>query len=258
MSYFTVAWCQYAKLIKSKDYWPCNFSCLPLPEWYWECVFRQSFYRFMAVVLCLLSVAVVWSECTFFSTHPVLSLFAVFVEAAEKRHNYICIEVRVFAKVTWLKTPAGNLIYFCPSGGVLCYHPLPVRVRLFDCIPDKSFQLLLPGAAPSNWCLQPAVQWHVCFLMEHVIYTLYWYKRLDYSKLLYSIKTIKRMWCSAWFFHFSRLFCRLTPPLCLNFLGLLHMDSAVSHRDRIQTSYTSVGPTHTYMITCVLFRTAKM
>lgn len=104
----------------------------------------------MAVVLCLLSVAVVWSECTFFSTHPVLSLFAVFVEAAEKRHNYIGIEVRVFAKVAWLKIPAGNLVSFCPPGGVLCYHPLPLRMRLFDCIPDKIFQLLLPGAAPSN------------------------------------------------------------------------------------------------------------
>lgn len=43
-----------------------------------------------------------------------------------------------------------------------------------------------------------------------------------------------------------RLFCRLTPPLCLNFLGLIHMDSAVSHQDRIQTSYTSVG--HTVLV----------
>nr|XP_057928097.1 G-protein coupled receptor-associated protein LMBRD2B-like isoform X2 [Doryrhamphus excisus] len=36
------------------------------------------------------------------------------------------------------------------------------------------------------------------------------------------------------------LFCRLTPPLCLNFLGLIHMDSSVSHQDGIQTSYTSI------------------
>lgn len=54
-----------------------------------------------------------------------------------------------------------------------------------------------------------------------------------------------------------RLFCRLTPPLCLNFLGLIHMDSAVSHQDRIQTSYTSVGHTHTCMIRCILFTAAK-
>lgn len=43
-----------------------------------------------------------------------------------------------------------------------------------------------------------------------------------------------------------RLLCRLTPPLCLNFLGLIHMDSAISYQDRIQTSYVSVGVTQKY------------
>lgn len=69
--------------------------CLSFSEWYWECVIRQSFYKLLAVLLCLLSAAVVWSECTFFSTHPVLSLFAVFIQMAEKQHNYIFIEVSV-------------------------------------------------------------------------------------------------------------------------------------------------------------------
>ncbi|XP_060792076.1 G-protein coupled receptor-associated protein LMBRD2B isoform X4 [Neoarius graeffei] len=36
------------------------------------------------------------------------------------------------------------------------------------------------------------------------------------------------------------LFCRLTPPLCLNFLGLIHMDSAISHQAKEQTAYTSI------------------
>lgn len=62
-------------------------------EWYWECVLRQVFYRLLAVLLCFLSAAVVWSECTFFSTQPVLSLFAVLIQTAEKQYNYICIEV---------------------------------------------------------------------------------------------------------------------------------------------------------------------
>lgn len=69
------------------------FMCLSSPEWYWECVFRQVFYKLLAVLLGLLSAAVVWSECTFFSTQPVLSLFAVFIWMAEKQYNYICIEV---------------------------------------------------------------------------------------------------------------------------------------------------------------------
>lgn len=163
----------------SKDDFPCNLSCLPLPEWYWECVFRQSFYRFLAVVLCLLSVSVVWSECTFFSTHPVLSLFALFVQAAEKQHNYICIEVSVFGKVAWSKihivivTFFFFLFFFSSPGGVLCHYPLLVRVHLLHSIQDKSFQLLLPGATSPDRCLQPAVQWHVCFQMEHLIFTLY-------------------------------------------------------------------------------------
>lgn len=61
-----------------------------------------------------------------------------------------------------------------------------------------------------------------------------------------------------------RLFCRLTPPLCLNFLGLIHMDSAISHQQKEQTAYTSVsrhgpGPqseaslmAHTHPLTCSL------
>lgn len=67
-----------------------------LPEWYWECLLRPWFYRILAVVLSIFSVIVVWSECTFFSTTPVLSLFAVFIQLAEKTYNYIYIEVGLF------------------------------------------------------------------------------------------------------------------------------------------------------------------
>lgn len=40
---------------------------------------------------------------------------------------------------------------------------------------------------------------------------------------------------------YCRLFCRLTPPLCLNFLGLTHMDSSISHKNTQPTAYTSVS-----------------
>ncbi|KAH7976901.1 hypothetical protein HPB52_021478 [Rhipicephalus sanguineus] len=37
------------------------------------------------------------------------------------------------------------------------------------------------------------------------------------------------------------LLCRLTPPLCLNFLGLLHLDTHVSSEaHRIETAYTEI------------------
>ena len=71
----------------------CVCVCTLLTEWYWECVFRRFFYRLAFLVLGALSLAVVWSECTFFSSQPVLSLFAVLIQMAEKQYNYICIEV---------------------------------------------------------------------------------------------------------------------------------------------------------------------
>ncbi|KAM3611683.1 uncharacterized protein V6R79_022535 [Siganus canaliculatus] len=153
--------------------WIQRFIYTPTVEWYWECMFRQSFFKLLAVVLCLLSAAVVWSECTFFSTRPVLSLFAVFVHLAEKHHNYICIEMVCFV----------SILFLC-----VCVYSTVFRIRFFN------YYHLVP------------------------------YHHTDAYSLLFS----------------GMLFCRLTPPLCLNFLGLIHMDSAISHQDRIQTSYTSI------------------
>lgn len=40
---------------------------------------------------------------------------------------------------------------------------------------------------------------------------------------------------------FFRLLCRLTAPLCLNFLGLIHMDSHVTHQvGTFETSFTKI------------------
>ncbi|KAL3869675.1 hypothetical protein ACJMK2_042337 [Sinanodonta woodiana] len=37
------------------------------------------------------------------------------------------------------------------------------------------------------------------------------------------------------------MLCRLTPPMCLNFLGLIHLDSHIVHTDNLQeTSYTQI------------------
>ncbi|XP_054466966.1 G-protein coupled receptor-associated protein LMBRD2B-like [Anoplopoma fimbria] len=153
--------------------WIHRFIYTPTVEWYWECVFRQCFYRLLAVLLCLISAAVVWSECTFFSTHPVLSLFAVFVQLAEKQYNYICIEMVCFV----------SILFLC-----VCVYSTVFRIRVFN------YYYLVPHHQTDAYSLQFS----------------------------------------------GMLFCRLTPPLCLNFLGLIHMDSAISHQDRIQTSYTSI------------------
>lgn len=36
------------------------------------------------------------------------------------------------------------------------------------------------------------------------------------------------------------LLCRLTPPMCLNFLGLIHMDSHIIKARLMETYYTQV------------------
>lgn len=156
--------------------------CCSSPEWYWECLLRQWFYRLLAVLLSLFSVGVVWSECTFFSTRPVLSLFAVFIQLAERDYNYLYIEVRRQRKaVTGVLIGVSDNInillcihnsvgacrsltwrlLFCPLDGVLHHHLLPVHLCLLHCVPDQSVQLLLPGLTPPDWRIQPAVQWHV-------------------------------------------------------------------------------------------------
>ncbi|XP_015229754.1 PREDICTED: LMBR1 domain-containing protein 2-B-like [Cyprinodon variegatus] len=153
--------------------WIHKFIYTPTVEWYWECVFRKPFCRLLAVLLSLLSVAVVWSECTFFSAHPVLSLFAVLIQKAELHYNYIFIEMVCFI----------GILFMC-----VCVYSTVFRMRVFN------YYHLVPHHQTDAYSLQFS----------------------------------------------GMLFCRLTPPLCLNFLGLIHMDSAISHQDRIQTSYTSI------------------
>ncbi|XP_064153409.1 G-protein coupled receptor-associated protein LMBRD2a isoform X2 [Anguilla rostrata] len=153
--------------------WVSRVLYPPTVEWYWECLLRQWFYRALAVVLSLFSVAVVWSECTFFSTRPVLSLFAVFIQLAERDYNYLYIEMACFVTIFFLCT---------------CVYSTVFRIRVFN----------------------------------------YYYLAPHHQTDAYSLQ-------------FSgMLFCRLTPPLCLNFLGLIHMDSAISHQDKEQTAYTSI------------------
>ena len=49
--------------------------------------------KFAAVLAGLLSLAVVWSEVTFFNKEPVLSLFAQFLNLAKVHYDYFNIEV---------------------------------------------------------------------------------------------------------------------------------------------------------------------
>ncbi|XP_023255960.1 LMBR1 domain-containing protein 2-B-like, partial [Seriola lalandi dorsalis] len=97
--------------------WFSRYVYTPTVEWYWECLLKRWFYRLLSVVLTLFSVAVVWSECTFFSTRPVLSLFAVFIQLAERDYNYLYIEMACFITIFFLCT---------------CVYSTVFRIRVFN------------------------------------------------------------------------------------------------------------------------------
>ncbi|XP_062905740.1 G-protein coupled receptor-associated protein LMBRD2B [Mobula hypostoma] len=153
--------------------WFTHYVYTPRVEWYWECVLRGWCYRALALVLAAFSVLVVWSECSFFSTNPVLSPFAIFISLAQSTYNYLHIQMACFISISFLS---------------ICVYWTVFRIRVFN------------------------------------YYYLAAHHQTDAYSLLFS----------------GMLFCRLTPPLCLNFLGLIHMDSAISHQAREQTAYTSI------------------
>lgn len=95
----------------------------PIVEWYGECFLRQYFLKTMAVITGIMSVAVVWSEMTFFCKKPVLSIFANIVIAATDSYNYMAIEaistiiiayMFYCAYSTVLKIRLLNLYYLAP------------------------------------------------------------------------------------------------------------------------------------------------
>merc|ERR1719309_1833711 len=127
----------------------------------------------MAVVAVILSFILTWSEVTFFSEKPKLSLLALFIQAGGYNRNYTAIEMISLATV----------LYMC-----ICAYYTIFKVRVLN------------------------------------YYYLASNHQSDEYTLLFS----------------GALLCRLTPPLCLNFLSLIHMDSHVLGEDRPETAYTKV------------------
>ncbi|KAJ8667074.1 hypothetical protein QAD02_008736 [Eretmocerus hayati] len=70
-----------------------SYLCNPTIEWYWKCFIKSYVQKTLAVFAGILSVAVVWSEVTFFNKSPVLSVFARFVNVAKANYDYFTIEL---------------------------------------------------------------------------------------------------------------------------------------------------------------------
>lgn len=145
----------------------------PIIEWYWECFLKQYFLKTMAVVTGALSIAVVWSELTFFCKKPVLSIFANIVIAATYNYNYLAIEA--------ISTIIIAYMFYCAYSTLL-------KIRLLN----------------------------LYYLAPH-------HQTNEYS-LIFS----------------GMMVSRLTPAMCLNFLGLIHMDSHVIKERVMETHYTQI------------------
>lgn len=78
----------------------CNFRfydfAIYISEWYWKCIVKDYVLKIAAICAGCLSVAVVWSEVTFFNKYPVLSLFAQFLNLAKRNYDYFTIEVNIY------------------------------------------------------------------------------------------------------------------------------------------------------------------
>ncbi len=70
-----------------------QYICTPTVEWYVKIWMMPTLLKVFALFLAVFSFMVVWSEVTFFSIDPVLSMFAVFINAAAQNYNYLCLEV---------------------------------------------------------------------------------------------------------------------------------------------------------------------
>ncbi|KAJ8888020.1 hypothetical protein PR048_007505 [Dryococelus australis] len=147
--------------------------CGPVIEWYWKCVIRGHVLKLLSVVCGTVSLAVVWSEVTFFNKEPVLSLFAQFVNLATTNNNYVAIQV-----VSTL-----IIAYLC-----YCAYSTVLRIRFLN------------------------------------LYYLAPHHQTDEYSLIFA----------------GMMLCRLTPPMCLNFLGLIHMDSHIIKIHISETYYTQV------------------
>lgn len=145
----------------------------PTIDWYWQCLLKPPFLRSLAVVTGILSAMVVWSELTFFNRSPVLSIFAVVVNVAKGKHDFLTIEL--FSMAT--------LCYLC-----YCAYSTVFRIKFLN------------------------------------LYYLAPHHQTNEHSLIFS----------------GMLLCRLTPPMCLNFLGLIHMDSHIIKKRISETYYTQI------------------
>jgi hypothetical protein len=73
--------------------------CNPRLEWLYYCFIKKFLLKLISVFLTGITLMVIWSEMTFFNKKPVLSIFAIFLNAAQQSYNYVLIEVTHFCLI---------------------------------------------------------------------------------------------------------------------------------------------------------------
>jgi len=114
-------------------------------------------YVLKAAAICAgcLSVAVVWSEVTFFNKSPVLSLFARFLNLAKRNYDYFTIEVNICKqRFAFIISYSVHFYLYHVSiqllGIVHIDHCVSLLLCLLDRLEDTSIESLLFGTPSSN------------------------------------------------------------------------------------------------------------
>ena len=130
-----------------------------------------------------------WLQITFFSSKPVLSVFAAIVKSAASSHNYLAIEIVCLI----------TICYLC-----LCtYYTGNIQLEYW--------------------------QYCYCDFVGSTKFIIHKHKLLVFKvRVLNYFYLAPNHHSDEYTLLFSgALLCRITPPLCLNFLSLIHMDSHV-------------------------------
>ncbi|PAV64904.1 hypothetical protein WR25_07459 isoform B [Diploscapter pachys] len=142
---------------------------------FWYTHLQSPIARVSGVCLILMSLLIVFSECTFFIVNPTISPSALIIQYAATRFHY---KYTQFVAI-------GLICYLCA-----CAYYTVFRLRIYK------------------------------------YYVLDSHGNTDAYSLLFA----------------ALLLCRLTPPICLNFLGMIHLDSHVTQvkNQGIETQFTKL------------------
>lgn len=126
---------------------------------------KRYVQKVAAILTGALSVAIVWSEVTFFRKSPVLSLFARFVNFTKENYDYVSIEVSglFLLIIIWFHCKINNSAtnFSLISATVHDGDSVFLLLYIFDGFENSRFEFVLSSIAPPNQRIQFDIQWHV-------------------------------------------------------------------------------------------------